>query len=63
MLLSSIISLLTILQQEEKANTTSSSIIKERDNTIKPVTILVEGNVGSGAIEDNFIKTCHTIVL
>ena len=48
MLLSSLISLLSILQQEEKANTTSSSVIKERDNTIKPVTILVEGNVGSG---------------
>ena len=53
MLLSSIISLLTILQQEEKANTTSSSVIKEKNKTIKPVTILVEGNVGSGTMEDD----------
>lgn len=50
MLLSSLISLLGILQQEEKANTTSSSVSghKEEENIVKPVTILVEGNVGSG---------------
>ena len=51
MLLSSLISLLTILQQEEKANTTSSSVIKEKNKVIKPVTILVEGNVGSGTMK------------
>ena len=55
MLLSSIISLLTILQQEEKANTTSSSVIKEKNKTIKPVAILVEGNVGSGTMEDDVL--------
>ena len=53
MLLSSLISLLSILQQEEKANTTSSSVSghKEEENIVKPVTILVEGNVGSGKME------------
>ena len=62
MLLSSLISLLSILQQEEKANTTSSSVIKERDNTIKPVTILVEGNVGSGR-EIVYFESFHEIVV
>ena len=62
MLLSSLISLLSILQQEEKANTTSSSITKERDNTIKPVTILVEGNVGSGREMLNY-ELCYNVVV
>jgi len=51
MLLSSFLSLLTILHQEEKAlsnNTSVTSHERHLSNTVKPVTILVEGNVGSG---------------
>ena len=65
MLLSSFLSLLTILHQEEKAlsnNTSVTSQERHLSNTVKPVTILVEGNVGSGKSSCDSLTACMTAV-